>query len=154
MRGLIEDNQLVTIAPVDVREVVEGDIVLVRWKSNFLLHLVKEARVDDLLIGNNLGRANGWAKRSAVLGRVTKVHWLLATVAARDGWSFFSYVPRPRSGAADSKSAKRTSRDLDHFTRRASTAWSATDDRPSRTPERPALPLSNHGIFFARKKSL
>jgi len=38
MRGLIEDNQLVTIAPVDVREVIAGDIVLVRWKSNFLLH--------------------------------------------------------------------------------------------------------------------
>jgi hypothetical protein len=56
MRGLIEDNQLVTIAPVDVREVIAGDIVLVRWKTNFLLHLVKEARANDLLIGNNLGR--------------------------------------------------------------------------------------------------
>ena len=74
MRGLIEDNQLVTIAPVDVRAIIAGDVVLVRWKTNFLLHLVKEARATDLLIGNNLGRVNGWAKRSDVLGRVTKVH--------------------------------------------------------------------------------
>ena len=74
MRGLIEDNQLVTIAPVDVRDVVAGDVVLVRWKGSFLLHLVKEARAADLLIGNNLGRVNGWAQRSDVLGKVTKVH--------------------------------------------------------------------------------
>ena len=74
MRGLIEDNQLVTIAPVDVLDVVAGDIVLVRWKGNVLLHVVKEARASELLIGNNLGRVNGWAKRSDVLGRVTKVH--------------------------------------------------------------------------------
>lgn len=74
MRGRIEDNQLVTIAPVDVRDVVTGDVVLVRWKASFLLHLVKEARAEDLLIGNNLGRINGWAKRRDVLGRVTKIH--------------------------------------------------------------------------------
>ena len=74
MRGRIEDNQLVTIAPVDVRDVVAGDVVLVRWKTSFLLHVVQEARGEDLLIGNNLGRVNGWAKRRDVLGRVTRIH--------------------------------------------------------------------------------
>ncbi|WNG31485.1 hypothetical protein F0U62_12005 [Cystobacter fuscus] len=51
-----------------------GDVVLVWWRGGFLLHLVKQATVDRLLIGNNVGRVNGWASRRAVLGRVVRVH--------------------------------------------------------------------------------
>ena len=67
MRGRIEDGELVRLVPVEGRDVVVDQIVLVRWGSNYLLHLVKEARDDDLLIGNARGRINGWVKRSAVL---------------------------------------------------------------------------------------
>jgi hypothetical protein len=74
MRGRIEDNQPVTLTPVDPSVVVVGDVVLVRWKGNVLLHLVKEADGDRLLIGNNVGKVNGWAPRSDVLARVTAVH--------------------------------------------------------------------------------
>jgi hypothetical protein len=74
MRGRIEDNQPVTIAPVDVTEVRAGDVVLVRWKGGVLLHLVKEVDGDRLLIGNNVGKTNGWAARADVLGRVVEVH--------------------------------------------------------------------------------
>jgi len=74
MRGRIEDNQPVTLAPIDPEDVHVDDIVLVRWKGNVLLHLVKEATADRLLIGNNVGKVNGWVPRRDVLGRVIAVH--------------------------------------------------------------------------------
>jgi hypothetical protein len=39
-----------------------------------LLHLVKEEDGDRLLIGNNVGKINGWATRADVLGIVVAVH--------------------------------------------------------------------------------
>lgn len=71
MRGRIESGQAVTILPVDPADVVADDVVFVAWNGNFLLHLVKEATPDQLLIGNNVGKINGWVARSAVVGRVT-----------------------------------------------------------------------------------
>jgi hypothetical protein len=73
MRGRIESGQLVTLTPVDPSDVKPNDVVLVMWKSNYLLHLVKDATAEQLLIGNNLGKINGWVARSAVLGRVIAV---------------------------------------------------------------------------------
>ncbi len=73
MRGRIESGQNVTLAPVSTSEVQPGDIVLVRWKGNYLLHLVKEADEERLLIGNNLGKVNGWVSRTDVVGRVVSV---------------------------------------------------------------------------------
>ena len=73
MRGRIESGQAVTIAPVDPAGVRVDDVVLVAWKGNHLLHLVKEATADQLLIGNNLGKVNGWVPRTAVVGKVTDV---------------------------------------------------------------------------------
>src|SRR5688572_20628066 len=73
MRGRIESGQLVTLAPVNPSEVVAGDVVLVAWRGNHLLHLVKEVNGDQLLIGNNLGKVNGWVPSSAVLGKVVAV---------------------------------------------------------------------------------
>jgi hypothetical protein len=70
MRGRVEDNEEVTLEPVAPHEVQEGDVVFVRWKSGYLLHLVREARERELLIGNNLGKINGWVSRAAVLGRL------------------------------------------------------------------------------------
>ncbi|GEN09843.1 hypothetical protein SAMN05443572_107251 [Myxococcus fulvus] len=74
MRGVIEDNQPVTLAPVSPLEVRAGDVVFVRWKGGALLHLVKDATPERVLIGNALGRINGWARRSDVLGRVARIH--------------------------------------------------------------------------------
>ena len=74
MRGRIEDGQLVTLGPVDPAAVKAGDVVLVRWKGGVLLHLVKEATRERLLIGNNLGRVNGWVRRQDVVGRLVRVH--------------------------------------------------------------------------------
>jgi hypothetical protein len=49
MRGRIESGQLVTLAPIAPASVQVDDIVLVEWKGNFLLHLVKEIREDECL---------------------------------------------------------------------------------------------------------
>lgn len=73
MRGRIESGQLVTLAPVDLNDLRVGDIVLVTWKGNYLLHLIKDIRGDDLLIGNNIGKINGWVSRADVCGIVTQV---------------------------------------------------------------------------------
>jgi hypothetical protein len=73
MRGRIESGQLVTLAPVDAAQVRVGDVVLVQWKGNYLLHLVKEANGDQFLIGNNLGKTNGWVSTQAVRGLVVAV---------------------------------------------------------------------------------
>ena len=70
MRGRIESGQLVTLTPVEPNAVQVDDVVLVEWRGNFLLHLVKEIRDSQLLIGNNLGKINGWVPAAAVVGKV------------------------------------------------------------------------------------
>jgi len=73
MRGRIESGQLVTIEPASFSELALDDVIFVRYKGNFLLHLVKELSADGVLIGNNLGKINGWVSASDVLGRVASV---------------------------------------------------------------------------------
>jgi hypothetical protein len=73
MRGRIESGQLVTIAPVAPDAVKVDDVVFIHWKGNYILHIVKEIGDEGFLIGNNLGRINGWAKRDDVLGVVIAV---------------------------------------------------------------------------------
>jgi len=73
MRGRIESGQLVTIEPASIESVGVGDVVFVEWKGNAILHLVLEKRADSVLIGNALGKVNGWAPALAILGRVAHV---------------------------------------------------------------------------------
>jgi hypothetical protein len=73
MRGRIESGDLVTLAPPVPGEVQVDDIVLVRWKGNYLLHLIREIRGDEFVIGNNLGKINGTVKSTDIRGRVIGV---------------------------------------------------------------------------------
>lgn len=73
MRGRIESGQAVILSPVNPADVQVNDVVLVAWKGNYLLHLVKGATPEKLLIGNNLGKINGWVDRNAVVGRVSRI---------------------------------------------------------------------------------
>jgi len=73
MRGRIESGQLVTIAPIELEEVRVDDVVLVAWKGGYVLHLVKDRQESRLLIGNNIGKINGWVMASDVLGKVIAV---------------------------------------------------------------------------------
>jgi hypothetical protein len=71
MRGRIESGQEVTLAPAEPEKVRVGDVVLVQWKGNYLLHLVKEIKEGKFLIGNNIGKINGWVSRDDLCGVVT-----------------------------------------------------------------------------------
>lgn len=71
--GRIESGQLVTITAVDPAEVQVDDVVLVQWQGNYLLHLVKEIKDGQFLIGNNVGKINGWVPARAVKGKVVAV---------------------------------------------------------------------------------
>lgn len=74
MRGRIEVGQVMTISPIDVRDVQVGDVVLTRWKKGrYLTHLIREIDGDRVLIGNNLGKINGWVAASDILGKVTQI---------------------------------------------------------------------------------
>ena len=73
MRGRIKSGQLVTIAPVDPSAVDVDDVVLVKWRAGYLLHLVKQRRDGRFLIGNNIGRINGWVGAEAIKGKVVRV---------------------------------------------------------------------------------
>ena len=74
MRGKIESGQRVTIGPIDPEQVQVDDIVFVKWHGSHLLHLVVDLTETDALIGNNLGKKNGWTSRSAIVGKVVAVH--------------------------------------------------------------------------------
>ena len=73
MRGRIESGQLVTLSSIEPEDIAVGDVALVRWKGNCLLHLIKEVTNDQALIGNNLGKTNGWIPKQDILAKVTKV---------------------------------------------------------------------------------
>lgn len=76
MRGRIESGQLITLAPAASQKITVDDVVLVRWQGNYLLHLVKEIKDGQYLIGNNLGKSNGWVPAEAVCGKVIAVEAL------------------------------------------------------------------------------
>lgn len=69
MRGLIESGALVLLSPCVASDCAVGDIVLCRVGSKVYLHLVKGVDASGVLIGNNLGKINGYA--SAICGRVS-----------------------------------------------------------------------------------
>lgn len=73
MRGRIESGQLVTIAPIEPSAVQVDDVVFVQWRGNYLLHLVKEIKNGQFLIGNNVGKTNGWVTGDAIRAKVIAI---------------------------------------------------------------------------------
>jgi len=71
MRGLVESGSRVLLRPVDVSSLVVGDIVLCTVGKKDYLHLVKAIDSGGVLIGNNLGRINGYASR--VWGKAVEI---------------------------------------------------------------------------------
>ncbi len=68
MKGRVESGQLVTLMPASGREISPDVVVFVRWSGHYLLHKVIEVNSDSVLIGNNLGKINGAAQLTDVLG--------------------------------------------------------------------------------------
>jgi translation initiation factor IF-1 len=73
MRGRVESGELVTLAPARGTVISRDEIVFVRWRGNFLLHKVIEISKDQVLIGNNLGKTNGYIALDDVIGVMTHV---------------------------------------------------------------------------------
>ena len=73
MKGKVNDGDLVTVAPCKPEELSVGDIVLVRVKGHYYLHLIKALDHGRFLIGNNRGRINGWVGHNCIYGIATKI---------------------------------------------------------------------------------
>jgi SOS-response transcriptional repressor LexA len=73
MRGKVEDGSLVTLEPCDTEKLEPGDIVLVRVRGNIYLHLIKAINGKRFLIGNNLGKINGWVGHNCIYGIATNI---------------------------------------------------------------------------------
>lgn len=73
MTPLLVSGQIVTVVPLTADEPLrKGDIVIAKVRGRVYLHLVKAVRGDQVLIGNNHGRTNGWTPRSQVYGRAER----------------------------------------------------------------------------------
>jgi hypothetical protein len=73
MRGRIESGQRVAMTNQRLEELRVGDVVFIRWKGNYLLHLILEIQANQLLIGNNVGKVNGWIDRKNVLAKAIQI---------------------------------------------------------------------------------
>lgn len=73
MSPKIESGQLVTVEPLAIDKIKEGDIVFCKVKGNFYVHLVSAIQGDRLQISNNKGFVNGWIGHNGYYGKVTKV---------------------------------------------------------------------------------
>jgi hypothetical protein len=73
MSPKIESGQLCTVLPIDVSEIVVGDIVLCKVRGAEYLHFVKAVQGQRFQIGNNRGHINGWIGPSSIFGRLIKV---------------------------------------------------------------------------------
>jgi hypothetical protein len=75
MRPRILSGATVTIEPVNLNDLVVGDIVFCKVGGNVFVHKVTALKggLDNrqVQIGNNRGHINGWTK--AVYGRITAV---------------------------------------------------------------------------------
>ncbi len=83
MTGLVNDGQLVTVESAIAKpfgDIRKGDIVLCEVNGRQYLHRVLDVVVDIdrggqkiYQIGNNRGGINGWIRRDAIYGKLTKV---------------------------------------------------------------------------------
>lgn len=73
MRGRIESGQLVTLQTSNYKEAEIDDVIFIHWKGNYLLHLIIDKKNNELLIGNNVGKINGWIPAEAVIAKVILV---------------------------------------------------------------------------------
>ena len=72
MVPLLYSNQEHRLAPIELKDVIPGDIVFVKVKGNYYTHLVKAIDINKgCLIGNNKGKINGWTKQ--VYGKVIEI---------------------------------------------------------------------------------
>jgi len=73
MTPLIEGGETVVVEPVNDKTVLQkGDIVIAKVRGHVYLHLIRAIRSDQIQIGNNHGRVNGWTSRAHIYGRLKR----------------------------------------------------------------------------------
>ncbi len=74
MTPKIKSGQQITLSPIGDREIEIDDIVFCKVNGNEYVHLVKGLRSngEEVLIGNNHGRINGWTNKKNIFGIVTQ----------------------------------------------------------------------------------
>ena len=74
MRGRIEDESLVTLAPCRTEDLAVGDIVLTRVRGWLVvLHQISAVEPGRFLIGTTAGRQDGWVTSNDIFGKVIDV---------------------------------------------------------------------------------
>ena len=68
MKGKVESGQLVTVEPINSRQLQKDDIVLCKVNGTQYLHLIKAITGEKYQIGNNIGRINGWININSIYG--------------------------------------------------------------------------------------
>lgn len=72
MSPIIKSGQNHQLSPIQLHDVVVGDVVYCKVRGNFYTHLVKAINnKKGILIGNNKGGINGWTRQ--VYGKVTEI---------------------------------------------------------------------------------
>ena len=70
MTPLLLSGEVITIEPLSDDAILKrGDVVLAKVNRRVYLHLVRGLRGNEVQIGNNHGRINGWTPRHNVFGR-------------------------------------------------------------------------------------
>lgn len=73
MKGKVESGQRCIVEPATEKDLKKGDIVLCKVNGSEYLHLIKAIQGNRFLIGNNIGRINGWISFNSIFGKLIKV---------------------------------------------------------------------------------
>ena len=74
MTPIIHHRQQVTISPVpDDAPLKAGALVLVKVRGTWLLHRIGKVGDDQFQIAHARGKVNGWVRRQAIAGIVTRI---------------------------------------------------------------------------------
>ncbi len=74
MKGIINSGQLITLQSIDLNKIYINDIVFINWKKNYILHIIKDITDEQVLIGNNLGKLNGWISKKDIIAKVIAIN--------------------------------------------------------------------------------
>lgn len=74
MKGKIESGDRVIVEPLGTRELQVDDIVLVTINGEDFLHLIKNIKGSQYMIGNNHRGVNGWVGRKSIHGIVVAIN--------------------------------------------------------------------------------
>ncbi len=74
MRAALKHGQTLTVSPVtNPFQLKIGDIVFLKWRDSYILHLIADIQDRRFLIVNSLGKENGWVDGKDILGVISQI---------------------------------------------------------------------------------